>query len=445
MGGGKGPETPPPRDYYKETSDSLRAQVNMAPQLYAAEAAFRPQYQRLELAGYRNSLLGRVTTDDLSATSRAEYDAAVAEAAGADAKLAQLQNQRAAIQQGIRVGRKGQIVYDSAGLQRVDAEIDRLNILKQTPIDPASFSDRGLIDILEKDVMPSMARAEAITTSRQRASDIADVEALGQRASQAYLDADPRSKALIETLNAQAMSALQQNGALTPEQQRFALQTARIGMADRGLAMGNQGLAADVLGTYQLTEARRTAAQQNAGAVLGLNKQFTADPFQAILGRQGQAFNAGMNQQQFASGFSQSIGPRLFNPESQYAADLSNSNQQTAAAYAAARAQVQSATIGAVGSAIGGIGGGWAQGLGSAAKAAGSGCWVAREVYGVDNPKWVIFRGWMLNESPEWFRSTYLKHGEKFAEYIKDKPLLKAVIQEGMDLIVYPRMTRIYA
>jgi hypothetical protein len=70
---------------------------------------------------------------------------------------------------------------------------------------------------------------------------------------------------------------------------------------------------------------------------------------------------------------------------------------------------------------------------------------VAREVYGVDNPKWVIFRGWMLNESPEWFRSTYLKHGEKFAEYIKDKPLLKAVIQEGMDLIVYPRMTRIYA
>ena len=364
MGGGKGPETPPPRDYYKETSDALKAQVNMAPQLYAAEAAFRPQYQRLELAGYRNSLLGRVTTDDLSATSRAEYEAAVAEAAGADAKLADLQKQRSAIQQGIRVGKRG-IVYDKVGLERVDAEIDRLNILKKTPIDPASFSDRGLIDILEKDVMPSMARAEALTTSRQRANDILDVEALGQRASQAYLDADPRSKSLIETLNAQAMTELSANGALSPEQQRYALQTQRIGMADRGLGMGNQGLAADVLGTYQLVEARKQAARQNAGAVLGLNKQFTADPFQAILGRQGQAFNAGMNQQQFASGFAANIGPRLFNPESQYAADLNNSNQQTAAAYAAARAQVQSATIGAVGSAIGGIGGGWAQGLAS--------------------------------------------------------------------------------
>jgi hypothetical protein len=210
-----------------------------------------------------------------------------------------------------------------------------------------------------------MARAEALTTSRQRANDILDVEALGQRASQAYLDADPRSKSLIETLNAQAMTDLSANGALSPEQQRYALQTQRIGMADRGLGMGNQGLAADVLGTYQLVEARKQAARQNAGAVLGLNKQFTADPFQAILGRQGQAFNAGMNQQQFASGFAANIGPRLFNPESQYAADLNNSNQQTAAAYAAARAQVQSATIGAVGSAIGGIGGGWAQGLAS--------------------------------------------------------------------------------
>ena len=101
---------------------------------------------------------------------------------------------------------------------------------------------------------------------------------------------------------------------------------------------------------------------QNAGAVLGYNKQFTADPFQAILGRQGQAYGAGVSQQQFASGFANNIGPKTFSPESQYAADLSNSNQQTAASYAAARAQVQSATIGAIGSAIGGVGQGFGAG-----------------------------------------------------------------------------------
>jgi hypothetical protein len=109
------------------------------------------------------------------------------------------------------------------------------------------------------------------------------------------------------------------------------------------------------------------ANYQNAQATLGLNKAFTADPFQAILGRQGQAFGAGIGQQQFASGFANNIGPKTFSPENQYASDLANGNQQTAAAYAAARAQVQSATIGAIGSAIGGIGGGIAGGLGKTA------------------------------------------------------------------------------
>lgn len=291
MGGGKGPATPPPRDYYKETSDALQAQVDLAPQLYASEAQYRPMYQRLELGGYRNALLGRITPDQLSPASRAEYDAAV---------------------------------------QRGEKP------------DAAMYSDRGLMDILSNDVLPSLSRAESSTNTLQRASDIADVERLGQRASDAYLNADPRSKSLIERLNAQAISALDAGSGLTADQQRYALQTARIGMADRGLAMGNQGIAADVLGTYQLGEARRTAALTNAAGVLALNKQFTADPFQAILGRQGQSFNAGVNQQQFASGFASSIGPKLFSPESQYMADMQSSNQNTAAAYAAARAQVQS-------------------------------------------------------------------------------------------------------
>lgn len=314
----KGPDTPPPRDYYKETSDALQAQVNMAPQLYNAEATYRPMYQRLELAGYRNTLLGRVTEEDLSPTSRAEYQAAVKDA-------------------------------EAKGLAKPD---------------PASYSDRGLIDILERDIMPSMARADALAQTAQRTADIADVERLGQRASEAYLNADPRSKSLIEALNAEALRSLQANGTLTADQQRYATQVARQGMADRGLAYGNQGIAADVLGTYNLSEARRTAALQNAGAVLGLNKQFTADPFQAILGRQGQAFNAGIGQQQFASGMATSIGPRLFSPESQYMSDLQGSNQQTAAAYASARAQVTSGMWQGLGSAIGGGLSGWGSAIG---------------------------------------------------------------------------------
>jgi len=39
---------PPPRNYGQETRDTLQAQVDLAPQLYASEAKYRPQYANLE-------------------------------------------------------------------------------------------------------------------------------------------------------------------------------------------------------------------------------------------------------------------------------------------------------------------------------------------------------------------------------------------------------------
>ena len=60
-------------------------------------------------------------------------------------------------------------------------------------------------------------------------------------------------------------------------------------------------------------------------------------------------------------------------------------------------------------------------------------CWVAREVYGVDNPKWLQFREWMLEDSPSWFRSLYIKYGERFAKFISNKPLLKTIIRKWMN------------
>ena len=60
-------------------------------------------------------------------------------------------------------------------------------------------------------------------------------------------------------------------------------------------------------------------------------------------------------------------------------------------------------------------------------------CWVAREVYGADNPKWEKFRQWVVFQSPNWFFHWYMFNGERFAEYIKDKPLLKRIIRCWMD------------
>ena len=74
------------------------------------------------------------------------------------------------------------------------------------------------------------------------------------------------------------------------------------------------------------------------------------------------------------------------------------------------------------------------QGLGTIGGAAiGLFCWVAREVYGPYNPQWLQFREWMLSESPNWFYNMYAKYGERFANWISDKPRIKAIIRKWMD------------
>jgi len=60
-------------------------------------------------------------------------------------------------------------------------------------------------------------------------------------------------------------------------------------------------------------------------------------------------------------------------------------------------------------------------------------CWVAREVYGAENPKWMRFREWILTKASDNLRNYYIKHGEKIAESIRNKPKIKAIIRRWMD------------
>ena len=72
----------------------------------------------------------------------------------------------------------------------------------------------------------------------------------------------------------------------------------------------------------------------------------------------------------------------------------------------------------------------------NAAGIAGLFCWVAREVYGEENVRWVLFRKWLLHASPRWFRNLYMLHGEDFAKWLRDKPRIKSLIRKWMDRII---------
>ena len=76
--------------------------------------------------------------------------------------------------------------------------------------------------------------------------------------------------------------------------------------------------------------------------------------------------------------------------------------------------------------------------------AAIAGCWVAREVYGEDNPKWRVFRGWLLNNAPKWLCRGYMKHGRKVAGWIRQVPIVKHLIRPVMDLAVNSKLASIY-
>ena len=60
-------------------------------------------------------------------------------------------------------------------------------------------------------------------------------------------------------------------------------------------------------------------------------------------------------------------------------------------------------------------------------------CWVARAVYGEDDPRWQHFRAWLLADAPPWFRALYIRHGERFAGWLTGQTRVKSTIRRWMD------------
>ena len=177
------------------------------------------------------------------------------------------------------------------------------------------------------------------------------------------------------------------------EQQQFAQQQALAGQADARLGQA-----------YQM----QRAMGPDVGAFFG-RPASQAEGLQVL----------GMGQQQAQYGTT----PQATDPMLGVNMALQQQANQTALNTGAMAANAQQQA---------GMFGGIAQ-LGSAAMFA---CWVAREVYGQNNPMWLLFRGWLFDEAPSWFRKIYIKHGERFAEFISNKPFIKSFIRKWMTSIV---------
>lgn len=252
-------EAPAPRNYAAETRDTLQAQLDLAPQKYAAEAQFAPKYQALQLG-----LLQQATPE--------------------------------------------------------------------------------LLALYKEQIAPTMGEVEAAARSRSRAGDIADISTLGPQARAAIKAASPEQAALADTLTAQAQSGLAAGSRLTPEQQRAAQQQTRAGLAARGLAQGPSGALQEAVRSQMVGAGLQQQRQQQAMGALGASQGVYGDVFQQVLGRPSQAFAGSQSFLGQAQGFNPG---QLFNPESQYAANIMSGNQQSQLAARTASAANTTALIGA--------------------------------------------------------------------------------------------------
>jgi hypothetical protein len=324
-------KAPPPRDYYGETADTLNAQVNLAPKLYDVESQFSPLYTQLDLKNLDTMLTGTpasTTTQNVTADRAGWYDAS-----GKLVSENQKQfngmglNGRATVEipDGYRWLNKGAVI----GTRQVNA--------------PAQ---RGMLDIYEQTLMPAYDRMTSNSQRAQLEGDMRAMQTYGPLVGQAMRQTQGNEELMAE-LNRQALSELQAGASLDPSLRREVQQNIRAGQAARGFGYGLNDLASEASLTAMQAEQLRRNRQGFAMGLAGLNQQVSGDPFMAVLGRPVASTALGQNSGQFATSMAKNLGPTIFNPESQYSADINNQAYQAQASINAAKAAGQGQMIGA--------------------------------------------------------------------------------------------------
>jgi hypothetical protein len=257
---------PTPRNYGQETQDTLEAQINLAPQLFAAESQYAPKYQDLQL------------------------------------KL-------------------------------MDEAMPRL------------------MDMYSQ-AAPQLSAIDASNTRAQREADIAAVRDLGPQALDAMKISNPELAKLLGSMTGQAQAGLDAGSRMTSEQLEQSQQGSRAAWAARGLGSSPASALDEVVQSQAAGASEQDRRRGFAMQAANMQQSAYGNPFQAILERP--VGSAAM--MSTLGGQSMALNPgRLFQPESQYAADLigGNKQQQLAArtASAANRSALAGAMIGSVGEA----------------------------------------------------------------------------------------------
>ncbi|MGA1785009.1 MAG: hypothetical protein ACO39R_06480, partial [Pontimonas sp.] len=221
--------------------------------------------------------------------------------------------------------------------------------------------------------------------------------------------ADPAGFAARDELGRQIQEQLAAGGALTAGEQRGVEQSVRASQAARGNILGVSAATQEVMASDAYRQQKQQRAFSNAGSFI--NGSTPQGQFGTLQAAQGGAapyapvsFQRGMGLDPKAGLAGQNFASNIFSTQAQiYQTSVNKPNPFM---------EVAGMAAGVAGSMM---------------------CWVAREVYGEDNPKWKQFREWVCKDAPEWFHNLYLKYGERIAAWVRVNPWVKPFLRRWMD------------
>jgi hypothetical protein len=69
-------------------------------------------------------------------------------------------------------------------------------------------------------------------------------------------------------------------------------------------------------------------------------------------------------------------------------------------------------------------------------------CWVARAAFGETDVRWLIFRAWLLDDAPLWFRRLYIRYGESVGAWVAARAGARRVVRALMMPAVNRKLRR---
>lgn len=383
-GGGQSTD---PRNYGQETRDTLQAQIDLAPQLYAANAEYAPKYNALNLDAYEQMLLGspggksstesytdweplyiperslpkpwgemtgsekQYWGDRLAAAGSSQTATAPNGAAGPGAS-----SNGAYPNAGANPGyNAGQVLNN--GQQMFGGEQVQRPVQKTRTV--TTPEQKGLLSLMETEVAPAVRRQATADAEAQ----LALLKDLGPRAVTAIQGLDPTETRIVQGLSDDAEAGLAAGSKLDPAMRREVEQDVRGAQAARGFGFGPTDVFEEAFGLGSAGEALKERRLARAGAVTGLRKNLYQDPVLAEFGAPS-SFSTNASQQILgnAQGTATTGANTLFNPQSPYAMDIYNTNFNAAEAARIAAANRSGALTGSLIGAGGTIAGGYLAG-----------------------------------------------------------------------------------